>query len=114
MRSARIRAEAIAALPCRAHCRPVLGHPSAMAGTVPSSSKRSAAAQGRGSRLRRFRPSWLTRCPHSGVPTAVVTRRADAASESDQVEAGERMVNLLHGTAAGEVAEVDHSEAGVL
>ena len=53
-------------------------------------------------------------CPHSGVPTAVVTRREDAASDSDQVEAGERMVNLLHGTAAGEVAEVDHSEACVL
>ena len=51
-------------------------------------------------------------CPHSGVPTAGGDATgADAASDSDQVEAGERMVNLLHGTAAGEVAEVDHSEA---
>ena len=35
-------------------------------------------------------------------------------SESDEVDAGERMVDLLHRAACGQVAEVDRGEARVL
>ena len=53
--------------------------------------------------------------PQSAVLAALATQRAaDAASESDQVETGERVVNLLHGTTGREVAEVYHSEPCVL
>jgi len=45
---------------------------------------------------------------------AVQWTATKAASESDQVDAGERVVDLLHRTACGEVAEVDHGEARVL
>jgi len=41
--------------------------------------------------------------------TATVT-----ALESDEVDAGERVVDLLHRTAGGEIAEVDHGEARIL
>jgi hypothetical protein len=48
------------------------------------------------------------------VGLAVQWTATMTASESDQVDAGERVVDLLHCTACGEVAEVDHGEARVL
>jgi len=47
----------------------------------------------------------------SSVWTVIADRRC---SESDQVEAGERVVDLLHRAACRQVAEVDRGEPGVL